>query len=93
MEELRVKIYVDDRNEKFGNNKFVLGKLVGYIECISKTFMRDENRMKRYGIQRIKDGRILRTIVTKEELEELTAMINRAYSDLCTIMVVKGEEL
>lgn len=90
MEKFKVSVLVQDDHELFGNNDFVKGKIVGYMECICNTFNEERVRISARQVPGI--GRIITTETTIDEYSELKARIDKHYRGLCKFGIVKVEK-
>ena len=72
-------------NEKFGNNKFVLGKIVAYKELLcDNRIPREDGKRRGFATRRCKnDDRVLKTICTPEHYDEFAKLVEYHYPGLC----------
>ena len=71
------------RNHKFGNSKYMLGRLIGYQQLLCDGF-REENHKPPHGFGEVKEGTVLTCVCTPDEYAEFTKLVKQNFpEDLC----------
>lgn len=67
---------------EYGNNSFVIGKILGYQEVICEDLLNGKAERK-YGTRNVEEGRVLTTYCTPDKYADFTKVVNMYYPGLC----------
>lgn len=80
------KTLVKSDHPKFGDNKFVRGKILAYQEMIC-----DDGVVGTYPIPVIEEGRIFQTGCTPDKYEQFAKKVEEMYPGLCVFYYQQSE--